>query len=139
MRFSFTFLLLGLAASMLGCNETTETTYVDVGRACVSGAPDEPHSIEVNFPTCISSSCGEIVESTCEAMVSDNKLTITATATIIEDNGGGCTPDCQPVLAGCLTGPLPAGDYDLVFGNYSGALTVPATTADPTCVGNKAE
>jgi hypothetical protein len=141
MRMAFTFLTLGLLVSTLACNgnTTTEETFVDVGRACISGAADEPHSIEVDFPTCLSSSCDSVVESMCEATLSGTQLTINATATISMIRPGPCTLDCQPVLVTCETDPLPAGSYDLVFGDVQGTLTVPAATADPTCIGEPPE
>jgi hypothetical protein len=137
MRLSFAFLTLGVLASTLACNgtTTTETTYVDEGEVCVSGAVDEPHSVTVDFATCISSSCDEVVESMCEATLSGSELTITASATVSMNRGGACTADCQPVWVTCETDPLPAGSYNLVYGEYYGPLTVPAATADPTCIG----
>jgi hypothetical protein len=136
MRLSFTILALSLSASTLGCDRTTETTYVDVGRACISGAADEPHSVEVDFHVCLSSSCDSVVESMCEASLSGTELTINATATV-SSSSGACTADCQQLLVTCETDPLPAGDYELNFGDLQGTLTVPAATAEPTCLGEE--
>lgn len=136
MRISLAFLTLGLLASTLACNSTTETTYDDVGRACVSGAANEPHSVEVDFHVCLSSSCDSVVESMCETTLSGNELTINATATV-SSSGGACTADCGQLLVTCETPPLAAGDYDLIFGDLQGTLTVPVATADPTCLGEE--
>lgn len=136
MRISFAFLTLGLLASTLACTSTSETTYVDVGRACISGAADEPHSVEVDFYVCLSSSCDSVVESMCETSLSGTELTISATATI-SSSSGACTADCGQTLVTCETDPLPAGEYQLVYGDVEGTLTVPAATAEPTCIGEE--
>jgi hypothetical protein len=127
---------VALALGLLACNTTSETTYVDVGRACVSGAADEPHSVEVDFHLCLSSSCDSVVESMCETTLSGTQLTINATATI-SSSSGACTADCGQVLVTCETDPLPAGDYELVFGDLQGTLTVPVAAAEPTCLGEE--
>jgi hypothetical protein len=136
MRMTFAFLTLSALVGTLACNSTTETTYVDVGRACVSGAADEPHSVEVDFYVCLSSSCDSVVESMCETTLSGTELTINATATV-STSSGACTADCQQLLVTCETDPLPAGNYELVFGDLQSTLTVPAATADPTCLGEE--
>lgn len=135
MRTTF-FAALSLLASTLACDRTTETTYVDVGRACVSGAADEPHSVEVDFHVCLSSSCDSVVESMCEATLSGTELTISATATI-SSSSGACTADCGQTLVTCETDPLPAGEYQLVYGDLQGTLTVAAVSAEPTCIGEE--
>jgi hypothetical protein len=136
MRISFAFLTLGLVAGTLACDRTTETTHVDVGRACISGAADEPHSVEVDFHVCLSSSCDSVVESMCETTLSGTELTINATATV-SSSSGACTADCGQLLVTCETDPLPAGDYELVFGELQGTLTVPAASTEPTCLGEE--
>jgi hypothetical protein len=136
MRISFAFLSLAALASTLGCTSTSETTYVDVGRACVDGAVDEPHTVEVDFHVCLSSSCDSVVESMCEATLSGTELTISATATV-SSSSGACTADCGQLIVNCETDPLPAGEYQLIFGNLQGTLTVPAATAEPTCLGDE--
>jgi hypothetical protein len=135
MRIPFAFLSLALACT-LACTSTSETTYVDVGRACVDGAADEPHSVEVDFHVCLSSSCDAVVESMCEVTLAGTQLTISATATV-SSSGGACTADCGQLIVNCETDPLPAGEYELVFGDLQGTLTVPAASAEPTCLGEE--
>jgi hypothetical protein len=136
MRIPFAFLSLAALVSTLGCTSTSETTYVDVGRACVDGVADEAHNVEVDFHVCLSSSCDSVVESMCEATLSGTELTISATATV-SSSGGACTADCGQLIVSCETDPLPAGEYQLIFGNLEGTLTVPAATAEPTCLGEE--
>jgi hypothetical protein len=125
-----------LLVSTIACTSTTETTYVDAGRTCVSGAADQPHSVEVDFLVCLSSSCDEVVEAMCETTLSGTELTINATATV-SSSSGACTADCGQLLATCETDPLPAGEYQLVYGDRQGTLTVPVATDEPTCLGDE--
>jgi hypothetical protein len=136
MRTSRVVITLAWALGLLACNGTSETTFIDVGRACVSGAADEPQSVEVDFHVCLSSSCDSVVESMCETTLSGTQLTINATATV-SSSSGACTADCGQLLVTCETDPLPAGDYELVFGELQGTLTVPAASTEPTCLGEE--
>jgi hypothetical protein len=136
MRTACRFLPLGLLACTLACTSTSETTYVDTGRACITGEADQPHSVEVDFQVCLSSSCDMVVESMCETTLSGTELTINATATI-SSSGGACTADCQLTLVSCETEPLPVGEYQLIYGDAQSTLMVPAATADPTCLGEQ--
>jgi hypothetical protein len=131
--FSLTFLCaFGLLACIGG---ETETTYTDIGTVCLSGEPDAPHAVDIDFHVCMSSSCDSLVESTCEAVLSGSELTITATATVASKHGA-CTADCGELLVNCQTDPLPAGTYDVIYGDQQATLTVPGTTAgEPTCFG----
>jgi hypothetical protein len=134
---SFRLIASACALALLACNGETENTYTDVGQVCLSGDPDAAHSVEIDFYVCMSSSCDSLVESSCEATLSGTELTITATATVAS-KGGACTADCQQLLVSCETDPLPAGTYDLIYGDQQGTLTVPAATAgEPTCVGGE--
>jgi hypothetical protein len=124
------------ALGLLACAQDSEfeRNYADVGEVCLRGQPDAPHSVDVDFATCLSSSCDTVVESMCEATLSGNELTITATATVsVRD--GACTSDCQALQAFCETEPLPPGNYDVIYGEARGTLTVPSDTTESTCIG----
>jgi hypothetical protein len=138
MRIPRVILTVACALGLLACNGgETETTYSDVGQVCLSGAPDTAHSIEIDFHVCLSSSCDSVVDSVCEATLSGTDLTITATATVASSHGA-CTADCGQLLVNCETEPLPAGTYDLIYGDQHGTLTVPGATAgEPTCFGEE--
>lgn len=127
-------LALTLGASALGCGESeTETSYVDVGTACISGEPDASHTVTVDFETCLSSSCDTLLESTCSAELVGNELKITAEATVLSKTSGPCTLDCGRAEATCETPPLPAGDYELVYGESTRTVSVPADPGEPAC------
>jgi hypothetical protein len=131
MRTLRTLALAACALSSLACS--TETTFTDVGSVCVSGTPGGSHNVEVDFHECLSSSCDTVVESSCAVTQDGNTLTITATA-IVERKNGACTEDCGQLAAECETDPLPAGNYQVVYGEVQGTLTVPPINPDePTC------
>jgi hypothetical protein len=113
----------------------SETTYTDQGTVCLAGTPGGSHSVEVDFGVCMSSSCDSVVESSCNTTLSGTDLTITATATV-EHKGGACTADCGALTVECETQPLPAGNYNLVYGTVEGTLTIPPINPDePSCFG----
>jgi hypothetical protein len=136
MRRSYVFPTLVLLVCTLACSDDTptETTWFNVGRACVSGAPDEPHSVEVTFGICMSS-CDEVVETSCLTALDGTELTISAAVTI-STHDGKCSNTCEWPTVTCETEPIPAGDYELVFGDQpTKPLAVPAATDEPSCVG----
>lgn len=116
-----TIVLLG---SMLLGACATEEDLVDQGMACVSGEAGQPHDVSVDFGVCKSSSCDEVLHASCSATLEGTTLTVEATARI-RSKDGPCTEDCGSVTAECETPPLPAGEYTLVYGEDSVALTVP--------------
>ncbi|PRQ05712.1 hypothetical protein [Enhygromyxa salina] len=124
-----------LAFTSVGCTQETETTFTDEGSACISGEPDAAQTVTVDFQTCLSSSCDTLLESSCTAELDGTELTITATATV-SSKSGACTADCGLAQATCETPPLPAGSYDVVYGQEQGTLVVPAVTGgESTCIG----
>jgi hypothetical protein len=127
------------ALGLLACNGgETEVTYTDVGSVCLSGEPDAVHTVEIDFGVCMSSSCDSVVESVCEVALSGTELTITATATVASKHGT-CTADCGQLLVSCESEALPAGTYDVTYGDQQGTLTVDAASggAEPTCFGQQ--
>jgi hypothetical protein len=94
---------------------------------------DVPLKVEVDFGTCTSSSCDRVLNAACRATRSGSVITIEA-ETVIESEVGSCTDDCGFVTASCELAPLPAGTYELRYGNDSLSLTVPSTRIGG-CVG----
>lgn len=122
-------LLLGLA---LGACAAGDEEHVDTGRACVLGDPGQVHEVTVDFDLCLSSSCEEIVESSCTATLDGSTVTIEASATTRSNNRRQCTLDCVSPLATCQTPPLAEGMYTLVYGEDQVPLTVTADSGT-TC------
>ena len=126
--------ILACVLGLLACSD--DTTYENVGSVCISGDADAAHSVEVDFQVCLSSSCDEVVESTCDVSVSGSDITVTASATV-KSKGGACTADCGQLTVDCETDPLAAGNYNVVYGDVQGTLTVPPITDEPTCFGGE--
>lgn len=119
--------LTGLVLLGACAPQEVETEHVDEGRACLESAQDGVNVVGVDFEQCLSSSCDELLESSCTTTLEGTTLTIEAAATI-RSKGGTCTADCGLVTASCETPPLAAGTYTVVYGGGSMELTVPGDT-----------
>lgn len=115
----------------LACVEAPASVFGDCSEHQITA--DVPLQVEVDFGTCTSSSCDRVLNAACRASRSGSVITIEA-ETVIEREGGECTDDCGFVTASCEIAPLPAGTYELRYGNDSVSLTVPTTTIGG-CVG----
>lgn len=145
-RWSARRVLALLASSSIGalasCDGGAEQrTLRDTGSACIArnatlddgcSARDIPAGVplrvDVDFATCTSSSCDTVLNAACRAARSGSVITIEAEA-VIEKDGNECTDDCGFVSASCELEALPAGSYQLRYGDASTPLTVPSTTA----------
>ncbi len=120
----------------IGCEKVTEEVIEDTGRACVTGAPDVENTVTVDFDFCRSSSCNELLESSCTATLEGTTITVEASATLRHTGKTECTADCQPTTAECETPPLAAGTYTLVYNGETEALVVPEPADhEGTCAG----
>jgi hypothetical protein len=122
-----------MGAATLGCDsfaDTPKQTYDNTGTVCLtlsSGAL----KIEVQFPTCLSSSCDRALATSCEATLKDGVITLTSHGASEPTGETACTDDCGLLTAACvLPTPLEPGDYILNHGNDSAPVTVGST---PTC------
>jgi hypothetical protein len=131
-----------LIAALASCDGGAEQkTLSDTGSACIARnamgidgcsprdiPADVPLRVDVDFATCTSSSCDTVLNTACRASRSGSVITIEAEA-VIEREGNECTDDCGFVSATCELEALPAGTYELRYGDESASLTVPSTTA----------
>jgi hypothetical protein len=138
-------------ALLVSCNDASRQTYRDRGTACLAPGdetafsdcserviPDDvPFRVSVDFGVCLSSSCDRELHAACRASRSGNVVTITAEATV-EFEQGTCTLDCNSLSTECELEPLPAGSYEVRYGEASSSITVPSTTA-MGCVGTSNE
>lgn len=87
---------------LIGCpgDPVEVTEIVDTGALC--RLPDG--GIQVDFETCLSSSCDTLTDSTCTATLDGDVLTLASYARI-ESQGTACTDDCGFAMATCT---LPA-------------------------------
>ena len=137
--------LLAAGCSVIPNVETTE--FRDDGEACVLPAdgadgadfpiaigPEDDLVVEVFFPTgCLSSSCDEVLEASCEATVDGQRIVVTSSGTLERDVGASaCTKDCGIMSARCELPDLDAGTYTIVHGDDEETFELPGT---PDCSG----
>lgn len=106
-------------------------TLENQGFACISGAADQAHTIEVDFGTCMSSSCDRLQSASCTIEQSGAELIVQGTAEISHARNEACTDDCRHAKATCSTGPLAAGSYTLVYAGQRTDVVVPLN--EPAC------
>lgn len=82
-------------------NEVTELASVCVSSGNGSDGVTTQLTFNVEFDTCLSSSCDTLVESSCEASVADGVIEVSGVATIDAQVSGACTLDCGIVEAQC--------------------------------------
>ena len=127
-------------------------TVSDAGEVCLF--PDTPPAdgpildagerlgIEVELPTCLSSTCDVERVASCTVTPLGNLLVVEADFSYVEFQGDMCTLDCVPLTATCASPPLAAGDYEVVFSGESTDVAVPSAVAscpilveeEPECV-----
>jgi hypothetical protein len=106
-------------------------TFEDQGTACISGAADQAHEVQVDFDTCLSSSCDDLQSASCTVEQSGTELTVHAKASVSRAQGQPCTEDCRRAQTTCKTGTLAAGTYTLVYAGQRSDIVVPL--AEPAC------
>lgn len=135
------FLLISSTSLFLsGCSETVNLD--GTGEVCVSaeeGWPTDSQTFEegapvyvtVRFAECLSDSCTSARSASCTVLLEGNQLIVDAEGSYIDESSAGtsCTTACNTLDAECRTpGPLPAGEYTVVYGDASMPLTVPSLT-----------
>ena len=103
-------------------------TIENEGWACISGAAEQAHTIEVDFSTCRSSSCDDVQSASCTVARSGAELIVQAKA-VMSRGQGMCTDDCRRVTATCNTDTLAAGSYTLVYAGKRQDIVVPLSEA----------
>ncbi len=127
-----TYAVSGLVAVVLvGCSDDdpVTTVYEDRGKVCVESESDGAVRVQVEFPTCMSSSCDQAKERTCSVELAGDRL-IVASRGVVESRGTTCTTDCGILTAECKSEPVEAGMYVIVHGEHSANVTLP-TGATP--------
>lgn len=134
-----------LALSLLvaaGCDlpKFETTTFTDEGEACLVRAESQPFDdfsgvlepgddldILVFFPVgCLSSSCSDILETTCEASLDGDTINVSSSGRLEQEvDPPVCTSDCGIMTARCPAPDLPAGEYEIVHGDQRTTLTLP--------------
>jgi hypothetical protein len=124
--------LASLLLLLTACPTEVDNEHENVGFACLLGEPDTAYEVTVDFEQCLSSSCDELVGSSCMVTIDGTTISIEAFATIRSKTGQtACTADCGAARATCQTPPLPAGTYTVQYAGDTVELVVP--TATQTC------
>lgn len=125
--------LLGLflcaaLSSLAGCGP--EAYLEDSGGLCTVDEDrdaDEPVTFDIWLDNCISG-CADNIETECSVEFDGETIRVNASATY--DSRAprpGCHGVCQPVVATCSTGPLPAGSYTVEYAGESATLDIPSS------------
>jgi hypothetical protein len=119
-----------LLLAALGCDsfaDAPKRTYDNTGTVCLT-LSSGTLKIQVQFPTCLSSSCDRKLETSCEATLSDGVITLTSHGASESTGASECTDDCGFLTAACvLPTPLEPGNYILNHGNDSAQVAVSTT------------
>ncbi|TXD36116.1 hypothetical protein FRC98_13415 [Lujinxingia vulgaris] len=94
-------------------------------------------SLSVTLPVCLSSSCSEAPQASCQASVDGTTITLTSAASYLDTStaGGACTDDCGQLQATCAIPALEPGEYTVVHGDETFTLQVDAEQEPTTCHG----
>ncbi len=133
--------LVGLAG--VACTGDSESIYENKGDVCiglegtfvddgfsgrfVSGSvgPDAPLDVSISLG-CFSSGCEGLDEAGCSAVVDGNTIRLNSFFRVALSGETACPSDCNTFTTTCEIPPLDEGEYTLVYGNETRALTVPA-------------
>jgi hypothetical protein len=128
MRCSFGIIgVFAIASGLWACNQTRTFSYANEGSLCLNSNADGTLEVEVWFPTCLSSTCDEVLGTSCTIAVLDHEISITSSGSYESPVYGSCSADCQALIADCSSeGPLNPGEYTLVHGEDAGEVTLPA-------------
>lgn len=125
------FILLGIAALAAACSDDddAESVYrhehVDEGTLCMSAGPEAAPVVNVKaWYGCLSSSCDQLVSTECNIEVDGARL-IVHSRTVVDSQGRECTADCGMVAAECRSEVVPAGTYEVVYGDRTTTVTIP--------------
>lgn len=100
--------------------------FKDEGAVCLRSQSDGSVEVLVTFPICLSSSCSRALETSCEIELEDGKLVLRSDGAAESTGATECTADCGFLTAKCSSEALEPGDYELVHGEDSADVTLPA-------------
>jgi len=107
-----------------------QVSHIDDGAVCFGDvATDTESTIYIEVDACMSSSCTDDFQGTCEATVEGSEITLNSDIRWDEVTGGniGCTSDCGIPTASCTLEGLPDGTYTVRFGTQTLTLNVPSS------------
>jgi len=135
-----------IAACGLFEDDPEHVTFENEGTVCLHLADDpqdfserEIPSLSVTLPVCLSSSCSENPQASCEVSVDGTTITLTSTASYLDTStaGGACTDDCGQLQATCELPELTAGEYTVTHGDETFTLEVDPAQEPTVCHGER--
>ena len=132
MRWGFRLICVSAVVSSLllgACGDRMEAhSFSNEGALCLHSETDGALHVGVQFPPCLSSTCDQVLGTSCTVAVSGNEISVTSNGTYESPVYGSCSSDCRALLAECKSEePLAPGDYTLVHGDNRADLTLPVS------------
>ena len=135
-----------IAACGLLEGDPERVAFENEGTVCLHLADDPQDfserdipSLSVTMPVCLSSSCSENPQASCEVSVDGTSITLTSSASYLDTStaGGACTDDCGQLQATCAIPALEPGEYTVVHGEESFTLQVDGEQEPTVCHGEQ--
>ena len=121
--------VFAVALGVVGCGGDV-TSYRNEGLVCLESRSDGVLDVSVIFPTCLSSTCDTVLQSSCSIDVEGFTITVESFGSFETPRRGSCSADCQQLSAGCASEePIPPGDYTVIHGEDEAMLEVPTEGA----------
>lgn len=146
-RIALTLLILPLlAACGLLDGDPERVAFENEGTVCMHVAEDPQDfserdipSLSVTLPVCLSSSCSENPQASCEVSVDGTTITLTSSASYLDTStaGGACTDDCGQLQANCELPELEAGEYTVTHGDETFTMEVAPEQEPTVCHGEQ--
>lgn len=128
--------------SAASCDRDFTTDWVNEGEVCVvRSTPDSARAqLAVSVtPDACPSCCYLRIETSCDVQTVGTEIIVNAqtsyTPITVKHNREECCEVCPDLTASCLLPDLVDGDYTVVVGDDSFALTLPLTDTTPSCLG----
>jgi hypothetical protein len=126
MRWLVGFVLLLFALGIASCGGSEILSFMNEGTVCLASNSDGTLDAAVVFPTCLSSTCDAVLDTSCAMSVADSEIVMESSGSFARPTRGACSADCNTLTAYCTSPePLPPGEYAVVHGEDRGAVTVP--------------
>ena len=126
-RFRHIVLLVALPAWACSSEDVSRETFENEGELCMRSLADGSLLVSVAFPTCLSSSCSQALEASCSVEVDGARVVIQSRGSA-EHRGRECTADCGTLGAECMSEELEPGQYEVVHGDTSYQVMLPAAS-----------
>jgi hypothetical protein len=120
--------LVGVGLFACADDQGPRHSFANTGELCVALKSDGKLAISVVFPTCLSSSCDQVVDEGCDISLTADTLSVTSHAAFQGDGSTECTNDCKQLVADCESAEtIPPGNYTLKYGEKEQSIVLGTT------------